>query len=100
MGSALASPNATQDAPGATNVALAVLSLLTSLGLVAFGIWRMTTYDSGVLSDDKIVGGGAYNYTILATRGVGFICAGVAFAGIGAVFALLAVRKVLLERRP
>jgi hypothetical protein len=61
--------------------------LLGGIVLGIFGLYRMHAYDVG----DKIVGGDAYNYTILATRGVGFVCAGILSVTVAGVFVLMAI---------
>jgi hypothetical protein len=59
--------------PGEGYFAFVWLMLLAAAGLAGFGVYRMYAYD---ITTDRIVGGDAYNYTILATRGVGLIAAG------------------------
>ena len=60
--------------------------LVVAMLLVGVGFYTMFTYDS-IRGEGKIVGGDAYNYIIIATRGVGFISAGVvsALIGVGAI---------------
>jgi hypothetical protein len=72
--------------PGEGYAAFAWMFLLAGIGLGIFGVYRMHAYDAG----DKIVGGDAYNYTILATRGVGFVCAGILSVSVAGVFVLMA----------
>lgn len=84
-------PDPAPSAPGAgsmiTSGVFVIMSALTILG----GWWRMYSYDE--FGGDKIVGADAYNYTILATRGVGIIGAGVGFGIIATVFALYAIAE-------
>ena len=63
---------------------------LVAISFAILGIHRMYTYD---ILDDKIVGGDAYNYQILATRGVGLICVGIISAVIACMLALFSLRK-------
>jgi hypothetical protein len=58
---------------------------------IAYGIYRMYAYGY----DDKVVGGDAYNYTIHATRGVGWICVGVGCAVAACFLALISIRKTI-----
>ena len=67
--------------------ALAWVFLFGGIVLGVFGLYRMHAYDVG----DKIVGGDAYNYTILATRGVGFVCAGILSVTVAGVFVLMTI---------
>jgi hypothetical protein len=60
--------------------------IIASVIALAWGVYRLLTYNS----DDAIVGGDAYNYQILATRGVGIICAAGVLAVIAATFAIMA----------
>jgi len=52
---------------------------VVAVGLAAYGVFYMLAYDSesGV---GTLVGGDAYNYIIIAVRGVGVICTGVVVA--------------------
>jgi hypothetical protein len=61
--------------------------LVLGIALVAIGFVVMYQYESDG-SAGKIVGGDAYNYIIIATRGVGFMVAG-AVCGLVGVAALL-----------
>lgn len=70
---------------------LAWISILAAIGFVIAGLYRMYAYTY----DDRIVGGDAYNYTILATRGVGLICAGIIFAIIACAFILFSIDRRL-----
>jgi len=72
--------------------AMSILFTILSLSLMAFGWWRMYSYDDEV---DKLVGGDAYNLGILASRGTGLITAGVGLGVIAVVFALLAIAAKL-----
>jgi len=65
----------------------AVICLIIAMIFGIFGLWRMHIYRD----TDHIVGGDAYNYTILATRGVGLVCLGVLFAIVAVVFMLMRV---------
>jgi len=73
--------------PGEGYAALAWVFLFGGIALGIFGLYRMHAYEVG----DKIVGGDAYNYTILATRGVGFVCAGILSVSVAGVFVLMAI---------
>jgi hypothetical protein len=73
--------------PSEGYAALAWMFLFGGIALGIFGLYRMHAYDVG----DKIVGGDAYNYTILATRGVGFVCAGILSVSVAGVFVLMAI---------
>jgi hypothetical protein len=63
---------------------------LLSLGSIIFGIvaaYFYPEYDSSIgigNSFNHIVGGDAYNYTIMATRGLLWVCVGLTCAVIGA----------------
>jgi|GEM_PF-2680118 len=65
---------------------------IVAIGLAAFGVYTMLAYDSdegvGVL-----VGGDAYNYIIIAVRGVGFICTGIISALIATGIAVYDARN-------
>ena len=71
--------------PGDGYVVFAWIFLVAGLILGSFGVYRMSAYDYS----DRIVGGDAYNYTILATRGVGYICAGILCVGFSATLMLM-----------
>jgi hypothetical protein len=63
------------------------LSLLFLIGaglFTLFGLVEMYKYGP----DDKVVGGDAYNYIIMASRGTGLICAGVVSALVGVAVAV------------
>ncbi len=55
--------------------------------LVAIGLYTMFTYEGVSDGTGHLVEGDAYNYMIIATRGVGWIAAGivVALMGVGAL---------------
>ena len=72
-------------APGEGYFAMMWIFLAAAAGFAAFGAYRMFAYSE----TDKIVGGDAYNFTILATRGVGLITIGCTCAIIALVFAVL-----------
>jgi hypothetical protein len=52
---------------------VSVMFLLIAVLFAVFGVWEMYSYGES----DKIVGGDAYNYTIIAARGTGLICCGI-----------------------
>ena len=84
-------PTSITEAPTSNSpIVWAVLFLLTAGVLVGFGFYRMYTYDS-LSETDKIVGGDAYNYIIIATRGLGFISAGIVAALAGASSLLIGI---------
>lgn len=83
-------PDPTPPNPGAANIVMSVIFMVLAMITILGGWWRMYSYD---VYSDKIVGGDAYNYAILATRGTGIITAGVGFAVIAVVFALLAIAE-------
>lgn len=70
----------------------AVLFLVLAGAFVFTGLRTMYTYNS---LRDGIVGGDAYNYIILAQRGVGLIASGVAAAVVGCAIAVLSLRSKL-----
>jgi hypothetical protein len=80
--------NNQQSPPLDPTILFRVFAGLCILGAIGFGIagyWRMQTYDT----DAHIVGGDAYNYTIIATRGVGLACIGIICAVLACAFLLL-----------
>lgn len=74
---------------------LAWLFWVGAIVLTGCGVFRMYIYDS--TGADKIVGGDAYNYTILATRGVGLIAAGGTSAITAVLFMLASISKAQWE---
>jgi hypothetical protein len=64
---------------------------LVAMVLTGYGLTLMF---GEIAEADKIVGGDAYNYIILATRGAGVIGAGAASAALAVAFAILS-RKPL-----
>lgn len=68
---------------------------LASLICIVFGWWRMYRYDEFT---DKIVGGDAYNYAIIATRGAGIITAGVGLGVLAVLFVGLAIAERMAAR--
>jgi hypothetical protein len=63
---------------------LSVLFLIAAGLFTLYGLVEMYKYGP----DDKVVGGDAYNYIIMAGRGTGLICAGVVSALIGLAIAI------------
>lgn len=63
----------------------AVLFYLIAVGLAGWGVFTMFAYSPDPLGAGwgQIVGGDAYNFQIIATRGVGFVAAGIVSALIG-----------------
>lgn len=61
--------------------------------LVGVGFYTMYHYESGYSSSTRIVEGDAYNYIIIATRGVGWIVAAIVLALLGVGAQLAALRK-------
>lgn len=76
---------------GNAAIAWAWLFLTVSVMLVAVGFSVMFTYHG---SHGQLVGGDAYNLMIIATRGVGFIAAGIvsALLGVGCLLTAVASR--------
>lgn len=63
------------------------LSLLFLIGAGLFTLYGLVVmFKYG--PDDKVVGGDAYNFIIMAGRGTGLICAGVVSALVGAAIAI------------
>lgn len=58
--------------------------LVVALLLCLFGLYKTFAYGS----DDKLVGGDAYNFIILAGRGTALICAGIVSALTGVAIAI------------
>ena len=59
---------------------LTVVLIMLSVVFMIVG-WRvMYTYYSGYGGTGNIVGGDAYNYIIIANRGIGWFCAGIIVA--------------------
>jgi hypothetical protein len=63
---------------------LSLLFLIAAGLFTLYGLVEMYKYGP----DDKVVGGDAYNYIIMAGRGTGLICAGVVSALIGLAVAV------------
>ncbi len=62
-------------------------------GFLVFVGWVLGVVGVAMLfSEPRVVGGDAYNFQIGATRGVGFLCAGVLVIGTSIVAALAAIR--------
>lgn len=64
--------------------------LLGAIGLALYGFFTMYAYTKqyASISIGHIVDGDAYNYTIIAIRGVGWICAGIISAIIGSILVI------------
>jgi hypothetical protein len=77
----------TQSVSGEKLIFTAWLFVSLAICLAIGGLWRMYSYST----NDKFVGGDAFNYIVLATRGVGLICAGILCGGIAGVLALIAI---------
>lgn len=58
--------------------------LVVAVLLCVYGLYKTYAYGS----DDKIVGGDAYNFIILAGRGTAWVCAGIVSALIGIAIAI------------
>ena len=58
--------------------------LVVAILLCVYGLYKTYAYGS----DDKIVGGDAYNFIILASRGTAWVCAGIVSALIGVAIAI------------
>ncbi|MDB5661624.1 MAG: hypothetical protein JWS10_4239 [Cypionkella sp.] len=67
---------------------IAVLFALIGAGLAIYGLNIM--YDNSY--SQKVVGGDAYNYIIYATRGTGFICAGIVSAVLSVTAAIASLK--------
>jgi len=79
--------------------------------LIGIGFYVMYTYGSGERFDKlgnvgRVVGGDAYNYIIIAVRGVGWIAAGLAATVVGAACSICsrlpdpdAVEKAAVQTR-
>jgi hypothetical protein len=63
---------------------LSLLFLIAAGLFTLFGLVEMYKYGP----DDKVVGGDAYNYIIMAGRGTGLICAGIVSALVGVAVAV------------
>lgn len=89
-----ASPDWTQDtepqASGSAGVAWAWIFLTVAVVLVVVGFLVMFTYHG---AHGQLVGGDAFNLIIIATRGVGFIVAGVVAALLGVGCLLTAIQS-------
>lgn len=72
-----------------------ILFLILAALLTAYGLHVMHTYESA----DKIVGGDAYNFIILASRGTGWICAGIVSGLFAAVLALFDLADKAADKR-
>jgi hypothetical protein len=80
---------------GSGYVGFAVLLVLAAAGFTLGGLNTMYSYDT---ETGQIVGGDAYNYIIIATRGVGLIAAGIACAVLACTFCVLAARAQFRRR--
>ncbi len=70
-------------------------SLLTINAICWAGIGLNTMYEYG--DAQKIVGGDAYNYIIIANRGIGQVCVGIVSAVVGIGFVLVGTLVTLKE---
>lgn len=71
---------------GRALVGWAIAFWVAGLGAGVVGFWRL-------YGEDRIVGGDAYNYMISATRGVGWICAGILCAALSCALILFSRRS-------
>lgn len=86
--------NPSEGTPGAPSMAVAAVFLVCAAILVAVGLNMAFTYDES----SRLVGGDAYNLQILATRGLAWICAGIAVALCGVVSAAMSLRATMLAQ--
>lgn len=63
---------------------LSLLCLICAGLFTLFGLVEMYEYGPA----DKVVGGDAYNFIIMASRGTGLICAGIVSALVGVAVAI------------
>ncbi len=89
--------NHTSSAVGSA-IAWGWVFLAVALILTAVGFYVMFTYRGYGDGPGRIVGGDAYNYIIIANRGIGFISAGMVSALLGIGCMLTGVLS-LLEKR-
>lgn len=69
--------------------AWAIVFSVCGVLLCLFGVYRMYDYDS-------IVGGDAYNYLIVTSRGVGWICSSIVLMLFSCVLALFFIAKLII----
>lgn len=74
-------------------VILGSLLIVNAFGWAGVGLNTMYEYGDA----QKIVGGDAYNYIIIANRGIGQICVGIVSAVIGSAFVLAGTLVTLKE---
>ena len=84
-----------QDPMGAVFMARVFIAL--GAALAVWGFYVMFTYNA---DHGKVVGGDAFNFMIIATRGVGFIAAGIIAALAGVASLLTGVHSLLARHRP
>lgn len=79
-------PSSTPETIAAT-IFFGIAGALTLIGFYTMFTYQATASDFGDPGPGQIVGGDAYNYIIIAVRGVGFIAAGgvSALVGVGAL---------------
>lgn len=80
-----------------TLIVWSALFLIAGAILAIVGIVTMYNYEA---DSARIVGGDAYNFIIIATRGTGLICAGIVSALIGCALAVFSGTAPVAARRP
>jgi hypothetical protein len=75
---------------------VAVLCLLVGAAFMGIGLFTTFTYDDS----SKLVGGDAFNFQILATRGLVFVCTGVGFIVAAVANVIFSLRAYLRARFP
>ncbi len=74
-------------------IILTVIFIITGIIFAGVGLNTMYHYDSNSYnSSSRIVGGDAYNYIIIANRGIGLINTGIIAVIIGLIFALYSIK--------
>lgn len=68
---------------------LAIVLFTTALVFTGIGIYMMYAYDPYHVSTHIATGGDAPNHLILASRGIGWICAGIVLALVGNAFLII-----------
>lgn len=77
-------------------IGAAVVFIIGAIVFTSIGFFRMYNYSYS----DHVVGGDAYNYIILAIRGVGWIAGGGVCALLACVFVLLSIRSITKRNKP
>jgi hypothetical protein len=76
---------------------LAFVFYAAALILTAIGFYVMYTYGDKGSDTGKVVGGDAYNYIIIAVRGLGYIISGLTCAVIATTLSHLSVRPDVIK---